>query len=214
MTDKTKHIKNAAIIALIGNTILGCLKLAVGLFSGSAALVGDGLDSSADVLISIITLVVVGINTALRISDLLRLKWNDVYDYVSRRFRSHITLKESKTGKGKKVRLNKQVMEALKLYWPHKRGDFIFANNRKNMLPISRVQAFRIIKSAAKAIKMKERISCHSLRKTLGYHAWRTGAAVAVIMDIYNHTDYEVTRRYLGIAQDDRDKIYIGMALV
>ena len=58
-TDKTKSIRAAAIIALIGNAVLAALKICAGLFSGSGALVSDGVDSSADVFISIVTLAVV-----------------------------------------------------------------------------------------------------------------------------------------------------------
>ena len=59
--DKTKYIRYAAVIALAGNAILAGFKIFAGLTSQSAALVGDGIDSSTDVLISIITLVVVKI---------------------------------------------------------------------------------------------------------------------------------------------------------
>ncbi|MCL2223049.1 MAG: cation diffusion facilitator family transporter [Oscillospiraceae bacterium] len=58
---KTKYIKLAAMIALIGNMILASMKITAGIFSQSNALVGAGIDSSTDVLISIITLVVVKI---------------------------------------------------------------------------------------------------------------------------------------------------------
>ncbi|MCL2248774.1 MAG: cation diffusion facilitator family transporter [Oscillospiraceae bacterium] len=58
---KTKYIKLAAMIALLGNVILASMKIAAGIFSQSNALVGAGIDSSTDVLISIITLVVVKI---------------------------------------------------------------------------------------------------------------------------------------------------------
>ena len=56
--DKTKYIRAAAMIALAGNSALAALKICVGVFSGSGALTADGVDSSADVLISLITLFV------------------------------------------------------------------------------------------------------------------------------------------------------------
>ena len=34
-----------------------------------------------------------------------------------------------------------------------------------------------------------------------------------VIMDIYNHSSYEMTRRFLGVAQDDLDRAYLEMHL-
>ena len=59
--DKTKYIRIAAIIALAGNAVLAILKITAGVLSNSGALIGDGIDSSTDVLISIITLVVIRI---------------------------------------------------------------------------------------------------------------------------------------------------------
>lgn len=160
------------------------------------------------------TLIIMGVGTALRISDLLRLKWTDVYDETRNKFRTHITLTEQKTGKTKKIALNKQILGALNLYYPLHRSNFIFANNRKNDCAISRVQAWRIIHCAAEKLGISGKISCHSLRKTWGYHAWKDKKiSPVVIMDIYNHSSYEVTRRYLGVAQDDLDKAYLETEL-
>ena len=159
-------------------------------------------------------LIVLGVHTALRISDLLRLTWDGVYDERRGAFRSHIDVTEKKTGKRKTIALNKQAVAALRLLYPSRRGAYIFANNRRDAAPISRVQAWRIIKAAAEAVGLAgQGVSCHSLRKSMGYHAWKAGASPVVIMDIYNHSSYEVTRRYLGVAQDDRDKVYLGLAV-
>jgi integrase len=78
---------------------------------------------------------------------------------------------------------------------------------------ISRIQAYRIIRNAAEALKFEMRVSCHSLRKIFGYHAWKGGKSPAVIMDIYNHSSFAVTRRYLGVTQDDKNDVYLTLEL-
>jgi len=159
-------------------------------------------------------LLILATHTALRISDLLCLSWNDVFDSVSRTIRSHITLTERKTNKVKIVAINKQATKALLLYYPHKRGDYIFSNNRKIPRAISRVQAWRIINTAVKAVGIRKKVGCHGLRKSWGYHAWTSGkVSPFVIMEIFNHSNYETTRRYLGITQDDLDRAYLCLSL-
>lgn len=160
-------------------------------------------------------LIVMGVHTALRISDLLRLTWDDVYDFKAGRIKPHIHVVERKTGKQKDIAISKEVIHSLELCAAAGRqgtGRFLFESNRKNHTPISRIQAYRLIRAAASAIDALVRISCHSLRKTFGYHAWKSGVPVAVLMDIYNHSSLEVTRRYLGVSQDDRDKVYLKMS--
>ena len=57
--NETKYIRAAAAIALTGNALLAAVKIIAGMFAQSGALIGDGIDSSTDVLISIVTLVVI-----------------------------------------------------------------------------------------------------------------------------------------------------------
>ena len=158
-------------------------------------------------------LLVVGIHTTLRITDLLNLKWRDVYDDKLAAFRPHIYLREHKTDKAKMIALNDEAVAALRMYLPMRKGEYIFTS-RKGDHPISRSQAWRIIKDAAAAIGLPGIISCHSLRKTWGYQAWTSQAvSPVVIMKIYNHSSYEVTKRYLGIEQDELDQAYRAMRL-
>lgn len=163
-------------------------------------------------------LIVLGVYTALRISDLLSLKWENVYDCEAKRFHSHIYIKEKKTGKTKSVAINPQAIQALKLYYSSLNsadtGGFLFASNRKSGKAISRIQAWRIVRKAAQAVGLSGVIGCHSLRKTFGYHAWKSGVHAAVIMDIYNHSSFAITKRYLGVSQDERDYVYLNMSLL
>jgi len=162
-------------------------------------------------------LIVLGVNTGLRISDLLRLTKADVYDFGQCSFRTHIHATEKKTGKQKSIALNKKVIDALRLCFGSCMGrpeNFSFQTNRKNRATIGRIQARRIVKETANAIGVAGIIGVHSLRKTLGYHAWKAGVAAVLFMDIFNHSSFEVTRRYLGISQDDRDKVYLSLALI
>ena len=149
------------------------------------------------------------VHTALRISDILRLTTDDVYNYKKRRIRSFIKLTEKKTKKSQTIAVNEHLAKALKEYLPLSSSGQALILSQRGDKAISRIQAYRIIRKASEDLDIG-RVSCHSLRKSFGYHSWKDGIAIAVIMDIYNHSSYEVTRRYLGISQDDRNEAYLN----
>lgn len=155
---------------------------------------------------------IMGLNTSLRIGDLLRLQWQDVYSFQKKAFREHVMLTEQKTGKHNMIALNNEVMSALDLFMEHlgtiESDDYIFQSRKGTNAPIGRVAAYRIIKNAVTELHLEGNISCHSMRKTFGYHAWKQGVPPAVIMSIYNHSSIEITKRYLSIDQDDKDEVF------
>lgn len=161
-------------------------------------------------------LMIISMNTALRISDVLTLKWKDVYSVSQCRYKSHITLKEQKTGKNNTLLLNQAVIDALKLYSAGKtlsEEQYLFQSQKGDNMPITRQQAFRIVRKAALFAGLEEHISCHSLRKTFGYYAWKQGTSPALLMKIYNHSSFQVTQRYLGIDQEEKDTVYLNVVL-
>ena len=161
-------------------------------------------------------LLVFGLNTALRISDMLEIKWGDVYNNRISMYYEHVIVTEQKTGKRNMIRLNGAVQEALDYYIEETRAlpdQYLFLSGKGSNRPISRQQAFRIVKEAAEYAGLQESISCHSLRKTFGYFAWQQGVSPALIMKIYNHSSFRVTQRYLGIEQDEKDSVYMKMNL-
>lgn len=162
-------------------------------------------------------MIIMGLNTAFRIGDLLRLRWGDVYNKKKNCYREHICITEQKTGKERSVAINASVYAVLdglrKISGGVDEGQYLFPNGRKSQMHLSRSQAFRIIKEAARYAGMDEHISCHSLRKTFGYHAWKQGVQPALLMELYNHSSFRVTKRYLCIEQEDKDMVYLSVQL-
>ena len=156
-------------------------------------------------------LVVLCVYSALRISDILSILCDDIYDFEKGKVRKFITITEKKTKKSKTIALNKHVIKALKLHMPQAEQGKPLIINRRTDKAISRIQAYRLIRVAAEALNFTQRVSCHSLRKTFGYHAWQAGISPAVIMEIYNHSSLNTTRRYLGVSQDDKNAVYLGL---
>lgn len=163
-------------------------------------------------------LITLGINTGLRISDLLQIQWESVWNFNLQEFKCHITITEQKTGKTANVFLNDCCKESLlllkrEMFNRITRQGYIFKSRNGENKPIGRNRAYTIIKSACNSLGYEGNFSCHSLRKTFGYHAWKQGTAPAVIMSIYNHSSMEVTKRYLSIEQDDKDEVYKNILL-
>jgi integrase len=158
-------------------------------------------------------LVSVCLNTALRIQDVLSLKWEDVMNTETHKIKEHIRITEKKTGKQTTIIINKSVKSAIKLFLKNCeiKSEYIFASSRG--VPITRFEAYNIIKKGGIAIGLDYKISCHSLRKTFGYHAWKKGTPPTLLMQIYNHSNYNITKRYLGIVQDDKDNVYKAVEL-
>lgn len=156
------------------------------------------------------TMFVVGINIALRITDLLSLKWKDVLD-ERRRFKE-LKLLENKTGKSRTIKLNTNSRKALKELLDSldsvSLDDYIFKSRKGENKPITRQRALSVLKDAAKAVGVKENIGTHSLRKIWGYWAWKKGYSPVLIMETLNHYSWRTTKIYLGIAQDDINDLY------
>lgn len=145
-------------------------------------------------------LFLLGINCGLRISDILKLKVEDV------RNRKHIEIKEQKTGKYRKFLITNSYKEAIKEYITEKEdNEWLFPSQRGDR-PITRVQAYRIISVACAKAGIKSRIGTHTLRKTFAYHFYKQKKDVALLQSILNHSSPSITLRYIGINQDIIDK--------
>ena len=142
---------------------------------------------------------VIGINTGLRIGDILELKVKDLRD------KTHIKIIEQKTGKIKRFLINSSLkQETDKFIKGMEEEEYLFQSRKGKDKPISRVQAYRILNSAGAKVGLKE-IGTHTLRKTFGYWHYKQNKDVALLQEIFNHSAPSVTLRYIGINEDIKD---------
>ena len=149
-----------------------------------------------------------GLNTGLRISDILPLKVKDVLN-TNGNFHDYLIIKEKKTGKEKKIKLNDTLRGNIVAYVKREKlkcDDNLFASQKGNH--IGRVQAYRVLKAASYMVGI-ENFGTHSLRKTWGYWTYKASKYnVGLIMDTFNHSSQWITLRYIGVNQDQKDELY------
>ena len=159
-------------------------------------------------------LFVAGINTALRISDLLALRIGDFLD-DQQRVKRRFWIRERKRGKRHEVAVNDSVRETLTEYlaaYPDVASDpkhFLFFNPKNNTYTtaIKRGQAWKFISGICRQVGLRGNFGTHSLRKTWGYHARLQGVDLALIMHKLNHASLVYTKRYLGITDDELEAV-------
>lgn len=158
-------------------------------------------------------LFVLGINSGLRISDLLSLTISDVYE--KSKLKDRIRLREKKTNKFKDFPISDNAKNAIKEYLKTRvinENEPLFLS-RKNKGFLLRQQAYRILNDVAREVGIKEQIGTHTLRKTFGYHAYNKGHDISIIQKLFNHSSPSITLRYIGITQDEMDDVYLSLDL-
>ncbi|MBR2069185.1 MAG: site-specific integrase [Candidatus Gastranaerophilales bacterium] len=136
-----------------------------------------------------------GINSGLRICDMLALNVGDV------KGKNYIELVEKKTGKYKKFPINYKLKALIEEYTKDKKvGEPLFASCRKHRL--DRITAYNIIKKACKKAGIEECVGTHTMRKTFGYHHYQRYNNIAMLQKMFNHSSMEITLRYIGIEQE------------
>ena len=55
--------------------------------------------------------------------------------------------------------------------------------------------------------QLAAKLGTHSFRKTFGRQLYKKGVNVEIISQLFNHSSERNTRRYLGIEQEDLDKV-------
>lgn len=159
-----------------------------------------------------------GINTGLRISDILALKWEDIINSRGK-ITDRIILIEKKTRKRAEIPLNKTVQAAISVYYQHTNPQvYVFSaeNDRINEKekPVSRQYVYKILREyIGERAGFTEAIGTHTMRKTFGYQAYVDGWDIYRIQECLNHSSPSITRRYIDLSQEDKDSVYLKIDL-
>lgn len=143
-------------------------------------------------------LFVFGINTGLRVSDILPLKVGDV------REKAKFSVVQKKNGKPRTISL-KQLAEEIDDYTKGLEDEDYLFPSRKGSSHISETQAYRALVKAGEMVDRSD-IGTHTMRKTFGYHHYKRNKDVAMLQDIFSHAAPSITKRYIGITQDEIDE--------
>ena len=150
-------------------------------------------------------LIAIGCFTGLRISDILALRWEQILGV------DEFTVIEKKTGKQRTLRLNpqlrKHIQECYEQIKPIGVKAPILVSQKGTIYTIQAIN--RILKDIKKKYRLKvKNFSCHSLRKTFGRQVYNMNSenselALIKLMELFNHSNVAITKRYLGLRQEE-----------
>lgn len=136
-------------------------------------------------------LFLLGINTGLRVTDLLELKIKEI------RRKKKIVIKEGKTKKARTIYLE-NIYDELNDYISSLEGTEWLFPSRKGDKAITRIQAYRQLNKAARMVDILDGIGTHTMRKTFGYWHYKQVKDVAELQKILNHSHPEITLKYIA----------------
>jgi|SRR5699024_240761 len=142
-----------------------------------------------------ILIFLIGINTGLRVNDLVRLKVKDVKN------QNVFTIREGKTNKRREINVKMLRNEIDKFIEKKYANQYIFSSQKGNQA-ITTTQVYRILNDAADFLGRND-VGTHTMRKTFGYHHYKQFKDVAILQEIFNHAAPSITMRYIGIRQDE-----------
>lgn len=156
-------------------------------------------------------LFVLGINTNLRASDLRSIKVSQV---IGVKEGDELVLNEKKTGKARRITLNKAACEAINKLLDSggfEPDDDLFKGQRGTLT----VQSInRLVKSWCSSINLKGNYGSHTLRKTFGYHQRvQLNTSIPELMVMFNHSTQKQTLDYLCIQADEIKDAYLKLCL-
>lgn len=147
-------------------------------------------------------IVFLGINSALRFSDLRRITVNMIKD-------GYVILRDQKTGKQNNIKINPRVLKIVRDYIKREGlsgDDYLFFSRKGLNRPITREQGYKILVSMKDGCHLHYNVGTHTLRKTYGYWFYKQTNNIVALQRILNHSSPSITLIYIGMVQETVDK--------
>ena len=180
--------------------------------------VQDSLKKDFDTGMRNFTIFQVGKATLLRVSDVLKLKKSDVYDYDGQIKRNAYTI-DKKTKKHNVLYLKPVVKDLEDYYvwlqeWQSKHpqqqvftSQWLFPSFTRPEKHIDRKRYYRIMYKVGQKLSIPY-LGTHTMRKTGAFKVYeQTNHNIGLVMKLLNHSSEEVTLAYLGLDQETREHI-------
>ena len=140
-----------------------------------------------------------GSNIGLRISDIVQIRVKD----IARKDRLHFY--DQKRQKSRDYPVNRHLRKEIQEYIAAhhlKQDDYLVQSRKGENQPLSRIQAYCVLRTAAKACGINSSIGTHTMRKTFGYWHYKQHRDIAVLQYLFGHSAPSVTLRYIGIEEE------------
>jgi len=164
-------------------------------------------------------LVLFSLNTLLRISDMLDIKYEQVF-MQNREVREYFDIqlnkskrKSKENGKIIKVKTRRIMLpddfrKELKKYVDDlemEKGDYLFYSTEDPSKHLHRKSAWRRLTRYAAAVGIYD-LGCHGLRKTGSFQLWKKGIPIRVISQMLGHSSIAQTLQYISVNQEMIDE--------
>ena len=161
-------------------------------------------------------LISIGVFTGLRISDLLSLRYSDILKSDT------FSIRENKTQKQRSIKINKDLKEIVNRIIQKTKvknlNELIFVNKYgtkaidKSYVNVKLKEIMKIYR-----IKLDGNVSTHTFRKTLGRRVMEvnnySNESLVLLMDLFGHSSMSITKRYLGIREQEIHNVYDSLSI-
>lgn len=156
------------------------------------------------------TLFTFNVHVGLRASDLLRLDWSSFVAANGKKLLTEFEVEERKTRRTSKWEIPPAAHRQLSLWWAlsHHPSEGLLFPSRKGGSVITVASLHGLVNKWCREAGVDGHFGTHTLRKTCGYHFIKSGGSIEALMELFGHSSQAVTKRYLGITNEEvREKV-------